>query len=177
MANLLQKLIFRSGIYVIIASADIGSLKSLHTFFAKYLDHMLVNLNKVVWSEPYKILCFLTKKKMVNKFWQSVDVIFEDVSVTETIVWCSNSNSKTIIFQVFQKLRHSDTCNQVKSCIKHGRPDQSQRKLTVALKQDGLTYKIKEKLKDKIIKSTKQITFSIIDINIFIHRFWLILKK
>ena len=31
---------------------------------------------------------------------------------------------------VFQKL-HSDTCNQVKSCTKHDRPDQSQRKLTV----------------------------------------------
>ena len=34
---------------------------------------------------------------------------------------------------MFQKLRHSDTCNQVKSCTKHGRPDQSQRELNVAL--------------------------------------------
>ena len=28
--------------YVTIADADIGSLKSLHTLFGKYLDHMLV---------------------------------------------------------------------------------------------------------------------------------------
>ena len=27
-------------------------------------------------------------QKMVNIFWQSVDAILEDVSVTETIVWC-----------------------------------------------------------------------------------------
>ena len=53
-------------------------------------------------------------KKMVNNFWQSVDIILEDVSVTE-------------------KLWYSDRCNQVKSCTKHGRLDQSQRKLIVAL--------------------------------------------
>ena len=34
---------------------------------------------------------------------------------------------------MFQKLRHSVTCNQVKSCTKHGRPVLSQRELTVAL--------------------------------------------
>ena len=44
------------------------------------------NLNQVVWSKLYKILSFLTK--MVNHFWRSVDAIVEDVSVTETIVWC-----------------------------------------------------------------------------------------
>ena len=36
---------------------------------------------------------------MVNSFWQSIDAILEDVSVTETIVWCYDSNLKTIIFQ------------------------------------------------------------------------------
>ena len=41
----------------------------------------------------------------------------------------------------FQKLRHSDTCNQVKSCTKHGRPDQSQRELTVALKIQYNTFR------------------------------------
>ena len=41
--NSLQKLNFRSNIlYVTIADADIGSLKSLHTLFDKYLDHMLI---------------------------------------------------------------------------------------------------------------------------------------
>ena len=34
---------------------------------------------------------------------------------------------------MFQKLRHADTCNQVKRCTKYSRPNQSQRKLTVAL--------------------------------------------
>ena len=36
---------------------------------------------------------------MVNHFWQSVDAILEDVSVTEIIVWWPNINLKTIIFQ------------------------------------------------------------------------------
>ena len=34
---------------------------------------------------------------------------------------------------MFQKLLHSDTCNKVKRGTKHGRPDQSQRELTVTL--------------------------------------------
>ena len=42
-------------------------------------------LMKIVLSEIYKILSFLTE--MVNHFWQSVDAILEDVSVTETIIW------------------------------------------------------------------------------------------
>ena len=52
-ANVLQKLIFRLGILCYhIADADIGSLKSLHTLFDKYLDHMLVKFeqNRVVRS-------------------------------------------------------------------------------------------------------------------------------
>ena len=39
--------------YVNIVDADIGSLKSLHTLFDKYLDHMLVNLNKIVDGPNY----------------------------------------------------------------------------------------------------------------------------
>ena len=46
MANLLQNLIFHSGIYVTIADADIGSLKSFHTLFDKYLDLMLVKFEQ-----------------------------------------------------------------------------------------------------------------------------------
>ena len=46
MANLLQKLIFRLVIYVTIADADIGSLKSLHTLFDKYLDQMLMKFEQ-----------------------------------------------------------------------------------------------------------------------------------
>ena len=55
------------------------------------------NLNKIKWSEPYKIVHFLTKNG--NHFWQHVDAILEDVSVTEAIFWCWNINVKTIIFQ------------------------------------------------------------------------------
>ena len=36
---------------------------------------------------------------MVNHFEQRFDAILEDVSVTETIVWCYIINLKTIIFQ------------------------------------------------------------------------------
>ena len=65
MANLLQNLIFRYRVvYVTIADADIRSLKSLHTLFDKYLDHMLVKFEKIVWSygpNYTKFLCFLTK--------------------------------------------------------------------------------------------------------------------
>ena len=44
--NLLQKLIFRSGIQVTITDADIGSLKFLHILFDKYLNHMLVKFEQ-----------------------------------------------------------------------------------------------------------------------------------
>ena len=44
--------------YVTIADADIGSLKSLHTLFDKYLDHMLVKFEQ---NRMVQILCFLTK--------------------------------------------------------------------------------------------------------------------
>ena len=33
--------------HVTIADADIGSLKSLHTLFDKYLDHMLVKFEQI----------------------------------------------------------------------------------------------------------------------------------
>ena len=46
--------------------------------------HMLGN--KIVSCELHKILSFW--QKMINHFWQSVDVILEDVSVAERIVWC-----------------------------------------------------------------------------------------
>ena len=79
MANLLQNWFSDRAFYVTIADADIESLKSLHTLFDKYLDHMLVKFEQrtcAVWPQ------------MVNNFWQNVDTILEDVSVTETIVWC-----------------------------------------------------------------------------------------
>ena len=73
--------------YVTIADADIESLKSLHTLFDKYLDHMLVKF------EQNLMVCTITKfvffwQKLGTIFWQSGDTILEDVPVTETIAWC-----------------------------------------------------------------------------------------
>ena len=47
--------------YVTIADAEIGSLKSLHTLFDSVWTTCWWNLNKIVWSEIYKILSFLAK--------------------------------------------------------------------------------------------------------------------
>ena len=65
-------------------------------------------------------------------FWQRVDAILENVPVGEIIFYAKLLIQRLSSFSV-QKLRHPDTCNQVKSCTKRGRPDQSQRELTVAL--------------------------------------------
>ena len=46
-ANLLQKLILQSGILCYLADADIKSLKSLHTIFDKYLDHMPLKFEQI----------------------------------------------------------------------------------------------------------------------------------
>ena len=40
------KIDFKIGYYVTITDADSGSLKSRHTFFDKYLDHMLVKFKQ-----------------------------------------------------------------------------------------------------------------------------------
>ena len=103
--------------------------------------HVLLKFkqNRMV-KKKHKILRFLTKKNVLFCF---VLTIF-DKELTpcwKTFLWPELSfNAKLYQFKdwayhlsVFQKLRHSDTCNRVKSCTKHGRPDQSQRKLTVAL--------------------------------------------
>ena len=44
-----------------------------------------------IWTKLYgpnhANFCAFWQKKMVKNFWQNVDAILEDVSVTETIVW------------------------------------------------------------------------------------------
>ena len=73
--------------YVTISDADIESLKSLHTLFDNFLDHMLVEFEQNCMVQTIQNCeLFDKKKKMVNHFWQSVDAIFKDVSVIETIV-------------------------------------------------------------------------------------------
>ena len=73
-------------LYVTIADADIGSLKSLHTLFDENLDNMLVKFKQNCILRTIQNFAFW--QKMVNNFWQSVDAILEDVSVIEAIVWC-----------------------------------------------------------------------------------------
>ena len=73
--------------YVTIADADIGSRKSLHTLFDKYLDRILVKFeqNRMVRTiQNFELF----RKEIVNHIWQSVDAILKDVAVTKTIVWC-----------------------------------------------------------------------------------------
>ena len=63
--------------YVTIADADIGILKSLHTLFDKYLDHMLVKFeqNRMVWTIRNFVL--FNKKwltifdKVLTPFWKT----------------------------------------------------------------------------------------------------------
>ena len=49
---------------------------------------MLVKFEQNIMVQTIQNTELFDKKKMVNFFWQSVDAIFEDVSMTETIVWC-----------------------------------------------------------------------------------------
>ena len=72
-----------------VANADIECLKSLHTLFDdKYLNNMLVQIWTNLHGPNYtKSWAFWQKTGVLKKcFWQSVDAIFEDVAVAETIV-------------------------------------------------------------------------------------------
>ena len=79
---------------VAVANADIGSIKSLHTLFDKYLDYMLVKFEQKLYGPNYaKFWAFDKKKKkkpeyFKTNFWQTVDAILQDVFVAETIVYC-----------------------------------------------------------------------------------------
>ena len=90
MANLLQKLISDRVFYVTIADAEIGSLKSLHTLFDKHFNQMLVKFEQNRTVRTIQNFELFDKKKYGynNHLWQSVDAILDDVSVTETIIWC-----------------------------------------------------------------------------------------
>ena len=85
-ANLPLKL-FRAAV----ANTDIEILKSLHTLFDTYLDHMLAKFkpSRIVWN--VQNFSFLTKKKKKKEFLKtiydkSVDAILKDVPVAETSV-------------------------------------------------------------------------------------------
>ena len=60
---------------------------------------MLVKFEQNRMVQTIQNFDLFDKKKSFNHFWQSVDAILEDVSMTDTIVWCKTINVKTIIFQ------------------------------------------------------------------------------
>ena len=139
MANLLQKLIFRLGILCYHCWCWRWKSKVSNTLYGKYLDHMLVIFEQNRMVRTIRNFLLFDKKwltifdKVLTPFWK-------------TFLWLKQLFDAKIYefndyyLSVFQKLGHSNTCNQVKSCTKHGRPNQSQRKLTVALQK---TYSFK----------------------------------
>ena len=73
---------------------------------------------------------------MVNNFWQSVHVILENVSVTETIVWCLTINLKTIIFQCSKNYGSPTHITRLKVAPNMADPN-SLNEETVALKSNN----------------------------------------
>ena len=62
MENLLQNWFSDRTFYVIITDTEIGSLKSLHTLFDKYLDDMLVKFEQnIMLRNMQKIVSFMAK--------------------------------------------------------------------------------------------------------------------
>ena len=57
-----QKLISDREFYVAIVDADMGSLKSFHTLFDKYLDHMLVKFEQNRMARSVQIFVLFDKK-------------------------------------------------------------------------------------------------------------------
>ena len=73
----MQNSVFDRVCYITIADADIGSLKSLHTLFDKYLDHMLVEFeqNRMVQTiqncEIFDIKWLTIFDKVLTPFWKT----------------------------------------------------------------------------------------------------------
>ena len=71
----LQSVIFR--LYITIADDDIKSLKSLHTLFDKYLDHMLVKFEQNRMVRTIQNFELFDKKwltifdKVLTPFWKT----------------------------------------------------------------------------------------------------------
>ena len=86
--------------YVTIADADIESLGlSIHSLINICIMYHTMVCEKKSYNPNYTKFWAFWQKKMVNRFWQSVDAILEDVSTSETTVWCKTVNLKTTIFQ------------------------------------------------------------------------------
>ena len=105
-SNLMEKSWFSNRIfYVIITNADIESLKSLHTLFDKYLNHMLMKFeqNRMLRNiQNFELF----GKKMVNHFWESIDAILDDVVSDWTkCLMKKNYQFKDYHLSVFQNIR------------------------------------------------------------------------
>ena len=86
--------------YVTIADADIESLGlSIHSLISICILYHTMVCEQKAYNPSYTKFWAHLKKKMVNRFWQSVDAILEDISASETTVWCKTINLKTTIFQ------------------------------------------------------------------------------
>ena len=78
MANLLQKLFSDRAFYVRIADVDIEILKSLHTLFDKYLDHMRVKFEQNCTVLTIQNFVLFDKKlltifdKVLMPFWKTL---------------------------------------------------------------------------------------------------------
>ena len=83
MAKLLQKLFSDQPFYVTIPDVDIKSLKSLHTLFDKYLDHLLVKL------EQNRVLRNMQNLELLNRKWLT---IFENVLTPLGRCFCDTNN-------------------------------------------------------------------------------------
>ena len=136
-----------------VANADIVSLKYLHTVLKKlFVPHsseiwtksygqnyrifwafLFVPHSGEIWTKSYGqnyriFWAFWPKKKMFKKkikIKQQQKNIFDKALVP---FWRTHVDLKQLFDAKvsnfsFQKLRESDTCNQIKSCTKHGRPD------------------------------------------------------
>ena len=69
-----------------VANADIGSLKSLHTLFAKYLDHMLVKFEQTCMVQTTQNFELFDKKTFFKPFLTKSERHLENISVAETTV-------------------------------------------------------------------------------------------
>ena len=65
-----------------------------------------------------------TKMGFLQAFLTELTLFWKTFLLLKLYCLLLNYQFKDYHLSLFQKLRRSDTCNQVKSCTKHGRPDQ-----------------------------------------------------
>ena len=116
-----------------VANADLGILKSLQTILKTCLYHVLVKFEQNRTVQTTRNFELFVKKTgfFISIFDKELTPFLKTFVSLKLLFNAKLLIIRTIIFQCSKK--HSDTCNQVKRCTKHGRPDQSQRELTVAL--------------------------------------------